>query len=76
MLRTSLMGFLGAVAGSLAGFLLGATVGGNLMAEFEFARTRGYEATGPIGAIAGAVVGALLTALMAARRSRMRSNVV
>ena len=64
------MGSIGAVTGWVTGFLLGATVGGTSMADFGFAGSRGYEATGPIGAIVGAVVGALLAALMAARGSR------
>lgn len=69
MLRTLRVAGPGAVAGTVAGWVLAATIGGNLMTSFTFAGGRGYEATGPIGAIVGAVAGALLALLMLSRRS-------
>lgn len=76
MLRTLSIGLVGAAAGAAAGFLLGATVGGNFMSDVAMAGSRGYEATAPIGAIAGGVAGALLGPLVASRRSRTRGHAV
>ena len=69
MLRTLRVAGPGAVAGTVAGWLLAATIGGNFMPSFTFAGGRGYEATGPIGAVVGAAAGALLALLMSSHGS-------
>jgi hypothetical protein len=71
MVRTVIAG----LGGAVAGFLLGATLGGNFMADVELAGSRGYEAAGPIGAIVGAVLGVVVAAAMAARRSKLEGAV-
>ena len=40
--------------GGAVGFLIGAEYGGNVATDFELGGARGYEATGPIGALVGA----------------------
>jgi len=56
MLRTLLMGFRGAIPGSVTGFLLGATVAGISWQTSSVPVAADMKRTGPIGAIAGAVV--------------------
>ena len=55
-----LAGLIGLIVGAGVGFVIGATYGGNYAVEFEFAGGRGYEATGPLGAIIGALTIALV----------------
>jgi LPXTG-motif cell wall-anchored protein len=62
----AILGLLGAILG---GFL-GANFGGNFAPDFEFAGTRGYEATGPIGTLLGAALFAGCGSLLARRRPR------
>lgn len=47
--------------------MLGATLRGNLLTQFEFAGRRGYEAMGVLGALVGALVFGALGFLVARR---------
>ena len=60
MIREVLFAVSFGLAGCGAGWFFGAAVGGNVAPGFSFAGTRGYEATGLIGAIAGALAGMIL----------------
>ena len=42
---------------AVVGLLVGATIGGNLAVDFQFAGNRGYEATGVVGALIGLAIG-------------------
>ncbi len=53
-------GVAGGSIGMVAGFMAGATYGGNFAVGFRFLGLRGYEATGIIGIIIGALVGAIV----------------
>jgi len=46
------------IAGGFVGFILGLVYGGNFATHFEFAATRGYEATGIIGTVLGTALSA------------------
>ena len=60
MTRAVVMGLAFGLFGLVMGAMVGADLGGNFAAGWEFAGTRGYEATAPIGALLG---GAALAAL-------------
>lgn len=72
MSRTIVVGIAAAVVGWLFGWVLGATLGGNLLPDVELLGTRGYEATGLVGALAGAAMGTLLVLRSESRGRRSR----
>lgn len=47
------------LACGVVGLYVGATIGGNMAVDFQFAGNRGYEATGVLGALFGVVGGAI-----------------
>jgi hypothetical protein len=55
-----LAALIGLIVGAGVGWVIGATYGGNYAVDFEFAGGRGYEATGPLGAMIGAPTIALV----------------
>lgn len=48
------------ILGSIIGFLVGTSLGGNYLSGFELWGLKGYEAVGWIGIIIGGLLGALL----------------
>lgn len=48
---------------SIGFLLLGFSIGGNFLTDFEFMGARGYEATGNIGFIIGIIVGLVLSVI-------------
>jgi hypothetical protein len=67
-----LAGLGGAVLLGVAGWVVGATIGGNFATDFEFNGLRGYEAVGQIGLIAGLVIGGLLCGWLVWRLTKRR----
>jgi hypothetical protein len=75
MLRVVMAGLVGAGAGCVVGFLLGAHVGGNYLPDVVIGGDRGYEAIGGVGALAGAVLGMLGAIALATRGTKVQRSV-
>jgi hypothetical protein len=61
-------GLIGMLIGAIAGFVIGANIGGNWFTSFSIGSLHGYEATAWIGAAAGAIVVGVVTLWLAQRR--------
>lgn len=74
MFRRTLFAIVGAlvllITGAVVGTFVGIDIGGNYFPAFEFAGSRGYEATGLIGFWVGAALGAVLGAWLGSRIGR------
>ena len=71
-IRALVLGTVLGLVGAVLGAFVGANVGGNFTPDWEFAGTRGYEATGLVGAwIGGAGLAALGVFWGRERRSRV-----
>jgi hypothetical protein len=73
-LKRTIEGMIGAVAGIIMGFSIGANRGGNYYADFVFNGLRGYEAVGQIGAVIGGLLGAVCAFLLALIFTRPKEN--
>lgn len=63
-----------AVLSGLAGWLVGALIGGNYAVDFVFNGVRGYEALGQLGFILGLAVGGVLGWYIFFKRWRIRPS--
>lgn len=71
MSRALVLGAVLGLTGAMLGAFVGANIGGSFTPDWEFAGTRGYEATGLVGAwLGGAGLAALGVFLGRRRRSR------
>jgi hypothetical protein len=66
--RGAVYGIIGLLVGAVAGFIIGANVGGNWFTSFSIGSLHGYEATAWVGAAAGAILGGVVTLWLAQRR--------
>ena len=66
--RGAAYGLVGLLIGAIAGFIIGANLGGNWFTSFRIGSLHGYEATAWVGAAAGGILVGLVALWLAQRR--------
>ncbi|HEX6871997.1 MAG TPA: hypothetical protein VF163_12930 [Micromonosporaceae bacterium] len=66
--RTAIYGLIGLLIGAVAGFTIGANIGGNWFTSLHIGSLHGYEATAWIGAAVGGTIALVVTLWLVQRR--------
>jgi hypothetical protein len=67
--RSAAYATIGVLIGAVAGFIIGANIGGNWFTSFSIGGLHGYEATAWVGATVGGILVGVVALWLAQRRS-------